>query len=82
VKVSRWLVTSLIIFSSVGFFSAKAATIYAHTSQALAGNWVMPVIPEPQSLILVGTAFIGLAAIGRRLRKPDADSTSSANVPN
>ena len=82
VKVSRWLVTSLVFLSCVGFFSAKGATIYAQTSQALAGNWVMPVIPEPQSLILVGTAFIGLAAIGRRLRRPEPDSTSSANVPN
>ena len=81
-RVSRWLVISFLVLSCVGFFSAKGATIYAHTSQALAGQWVMPVIPEPQSLILIGTTFIGLAAIGRRLRKPEADSASSANVSN
>lgn len=76
-KVARWAVVAILAMIGVGFFTAKAATIYAHTSQALSGDWVLPVIPEPGSLLLVGTAFIGLAAISRRFRKASSDNTPS-----
>lgn len=76
-KVARWLVATMILLLGVGLFTAKAATIYAHTSHALSGHWLMPVIPEPGSLLLVGSAFLGLAAISRRFRKASPENSPS-----
>lgn len=76
-KVGRWLVGTFTLLLCVGVFSVKAETIYAQTSQVLSGHFVLPVIPEAGSLLLVGSAFLGLAAISRRFKKSAADNTPS-----
>jgi hypothetical protein len=76
VKVGR-LAATFALLLCVGVFSVNAATIYTHTSQILSGHLILPVIPEPGSLVLVGSAFLGLAAISRRFKKSAADNTPS-----
>jgi hypothetical protein len=77
VKVARWVTAAIVLLSSMGLLTAKAATIYSHTTQALSGQWVMPVIPEHGSLLLVGSAFLALASISRRFKKSPSENTPS-----
>ena len=77
-KAGRWLVATALLLPTVGFFSAKAATTYVHGTQALAGQWVLPPLPEAGSLLLVGTAFLGLASLARRRKESDADEGASS----
>ena len=76
-KVARWFVAAVLVLSGAGLITAKAATIYAHTTQVLSGHWVMPVIPEHGSLLLVGSAFLALAAISRRFKKSPSENSAS-----